>query len=370
MVAVSLKTAALRSGQTVEASVEAFPGRVFKGRVGLVHPHVETSTRTLRVRFELENPSHMLRPGMFATVWLTTPIQVVEPFRSQLAAQHANPLRTIAFASVSDKNPDGGSSADESSPPNDHALVAQQTVCPVTGAKLGSMGKPVRTDAAGHTVFLCCTGCEDKFKAQPDFYLARLRTVNEEGVLAVPEQAVIDTGTQKIVYIEREPGLFEGVAVTLGPFSDGYYAVIDGLLPGDRVASAGAFLVDAETRLNPAAASAYFGASGGPSTGAPASPSSTRSTTEDTPSGPTAAADAASEEERENIAKLPEADRKIAEIQRVCPITDMPLGSMGVPYKMVVKGKPLFLCCEGCKDKVAEDPEAALNKTRSAKTKP
>ncbi len=360
--------ATLRSGQTVEASVEAFPGRVFEGRVSLVHPHVETSTRTLRVRFELDNPGHMLRPGMFATIRLTTPIQAVEPFRSQLVAQRANPLRTTAFATVSDKSPDGDSASDTQSKQDDEALIALQKVCPVTGAKLGSMGKPVRTDAAGHPVFLCCAGCEDKIAARPDYYLARLRTVTDEGVLAVPEQAIIDTGKQKIVYIEREPGLFEGVAVTLGPLSDGYYAVINGLLPGDRVASAGAFLVDAETRLNPAAASTYFGASGAPSSGAP--PSSTRSTSEEAPRGPMADADGQSDEERQNIAKLPAADRKIADIQRVCPITDMPLGSMGVPYKMIVEGKPLFLCCEGCKGKVAEDPQAALEKTRTANAEP
>ena len=91
-----------------------------------------------------------------------------------------------------------------------------------------------------------------------------MRKVTDEGVLAVPEQAVIDTGSQKVVYIEREPGVFEGVSVKLGPRSGNYYSVIDGLLAGDRVAAAGAFLVDAETRLNPAASAEYFGASGGP----------------------------------------------------------------------------------------------------------
>ena len=83
-------------------------------------------------------------------------------------------------------------------------------------------------------------------------------------MLAVPEQSVIDTGNQTVVYLEREPGVFEGVAVTLGPRTEGYYAVIDGVLAGDRVAAAGAFLVDAETRLNPAASATYFGASGSP----------------------------------------------------------------------------------------------------------
>jgi Cu(I)/Ag(I) efflux system membrane fusion protein len=56
--------------------------------------------------------------------------------------------------------------------------------------------------------------------------------------------------------------VFEAVEVTLGPRADGYYAVLDGLLPGDQVAAAGAFLIDAETRLHAAAGATYFGASG------------------------------------------------------------------------------------------------------------
>jgi len=39
--------------------------------------------------------------------------------------------------------------------------------------------------------------------------------------------------------------------------------VLEGLAPGDKVAAAGAFLIDAETRLNPAAAATYFGGRGG-----------------------------------------------------------------------------------------------------------
>ena len=53
-----------------------------------VHPHVETATRTLRVRCEVDNPNHELRPGMFATLRFKTPIVDTEPFRSELAADH------------------------------------------------------------------------------------------------------------------------------------------------------------------------------------------------------------------------------------------------------------------------------------------
>jgi Cu(I)/Ag(I) efflux system membrane fusion protein len=356
--------AMLRSGQTVEATIDAIPGQVFEGRVSLVHPHVETTTRTMRVRFEVKNPNHALRPGMFATVSLKTPMLAIEPFRTQLAAQTMEMVLTSADAHQSETNPNSLRKDSEQKPVDDETLIAMQKVCPVTGAKLGSMGKPVRASAAGRTIFLCCAGCVDKLAAKPDYYVQRLSTVSDEGVLAVPELSVIDTGKLKIVYIEREPGLFEGVAVTLGSLSDGYYPVIDGLLPGDRVAAAGSFLVDAETRLNPAAAAAFFGASGNPSSGgASSAPSATRAR-EDQPdtSGP-------SDKERANLAKLPDADRKRAETQGVCPITDLRLGSMGMPVKMTVQGTPLFLCCEGCRGQVEKDPQSALSKIQKNATR-
>ena len=82
--------------------------------------------------------------------------------------------------------------------------------------------------------------------------------------LVVPERAVIDTGTRQVVYVERRPGVFEGVLVKLGPRNGEFYPVFEGLKAGQRVVAAGAFLIDAETRLNPAAAGTYYGASGGP----------------------------------------------------------------------------------------------------------
>ena len=239
--------AQIRPGQEVEATLEGLPGRVFSGKVGLVHPHVETATRTTRVRLELENPGHLLRPGMYATVLLRTLVSEIEPFASTFRSHGEH----------------GDGSRSEQPPLSDTDLIAQQKICPVTGAKLGSMGQPIRATVGERIVFLCCAGCTDKLKQEPEKYLARLSTVTADGVLAVPESAVIDTGDQQVVYIERTPGVFEGVAVKLGPRAGGFYAVIEGLLAGDRVAAAGSFLVDAETRLHPAAAGAYFGASKG-----------------------------------------------------------------------------------------------------------
>jgi Cu(I)/Ag(I) efflux system membrane fusion protein len=254
----------LRPGQKVEANVEAYPNRTFAGRLALVYPQLDAATRTNRVRFELQNPQHELRPGMFATVRINTPLDSVEPFKT-----------------VSE--------------------------------------------------FLC-----------------------------VPEQAVVDTGTKKVVYVERNPGVFEGVEVELGPRDGQYYPVVKGLKPGDRVAAAGGFLIDAETRLNPAAASTYFGASGGPQSADQASVPISRNGAESASqkSGPARF----SEQEMKNINQLPEADRPLALAQRTCPITGAVLGSMGVPVKIVLRGQPVFLCCKGCVDKTQNAPDETLKK--------
>lgn len=61
-------------------------------------------------------------------------------------------------------------------PAADQELALKQAVCPVSDGHLGSedMGKPYKVTVAGRTVFLCCDGCEDKLKADPKKYFAKL----------------------------------------------------------------------------------------------------------------------------------------------------------------------------------------------------
>jgi hypothetical protein len=70
----------------------------------------------------------------------------------------------------------------------------------------------------------------------------------------------------------------------------------------------------------------------------------------------------AATEDTSGFKELDEADRKLAELQKKCPVTGNLLGSMGKPYKMTVKGRVLFLCCDGCKDEVDKDPDSILKK--------
>jgi Cu(I)/Ag(I) efflux system membrane fusion protein len=55
-------------GTPIEATVPAYPGETFRGKVSAVLPEVNAATRTLRARVELANPAVKLKPGMFATV--------------------------------------------------------------------------------------------------------------------------------------------------------------------------------------------------------------------------------------------------------------------------------------------------------------
>jgi multidrug efflux pump subunit AcrA (membrane-fusion protein) len=82
--------------------------------------------------------------------------------------------------------------------------------------------------------------------------------------LAIPRSAVIDTGTRKIVFVESAPGVFDLREVTLGVLSsDDLYPVLGGLKEGDKVVTTGAFLLDSENRLNPAANSRQSAVGGG-----------------------------------------------------------------------------------------------------------
>ena len=264
----------------VTATTKALPNEDFHGLLTFVYPHVDQQTRTVTVRFELDNPKHKLRPGSTATVTLQVP-------------------------------------------PARWALLAG-------------------------------------FDASDGERFERLQAGE---LLAVPDGAVIDTGVQKIVYREAEPGVFEGVLVKLGPKMKGldgiaYLPVLDGLEPGAKIVMSGSFLVDAETRLNPSAGSIYFGGSGG--SGSKSSPTTVRPTTpEDTDAKLNAV-----------LAKLSPTDRAAVENQRFCPVLEKSrLGSMGAPVKLTVGGESVFVCCAGCKEQAQSDPTVTLAKIRDLRAR-
>jgi membrane fusion protein, multidrug efflux system len=67
------QSAALEVGQTVRVSVDAYPGRTFEGKINAIEPQIATDTRNIRVQATLDNPDHILKPGMFATTTVVLP---------------------------------------------------------------------------------------------------------------------------------------------------------------------------------------------------------------------------------------------------------------------------------------------------------
>ena len=274
----------LKLKQPVTASTLSLPGQEFTGSMSFLFPHLDESTRTLRVRFEMPNPGHRLRPGMYATVKIKVQPQQIEALAKAPAAGDA--------------------------------------------------------------------------EAEAQLRQGRL--------VAVPESALIDTGSMKIVYREAAPNTYEGVAVHLGPRMTAadkpvvYHPVLSGLKAGDRIVINGSFLIDAETRLNPAAGSIYFGGTAGGKAGQP-NVITRPSTPED--------ADTITRKAMRELARLSAEDRRLAEAQRLCPISGKSLGSMGTPVKVMLKGQPVLLCCEGCEEEAKAHEERTLGKVKELKAR-
>ncbi len=85
----------LKPGDRAQVTVDAYPGRKFKGHIDQILPDVDLTTRTVRVRLVFSNPGVVLKPGMFVDVKMSAPMgrQLVIPASGVLQAGR----RQIAF---------------------------------------------------------------------------------------------------------------------------------------------------------------------------------------------------------------------------------------------------------------------------------
>ena len=131
-------------GSTASITTDAYPGRIFRGRISYVDPKVDQQTRTAQTRIELANPGQQLKIGMYVNV---------------------------AFAA------------------------------------LGAAG----------------------------------------AVPVVPTAAVQNLGAQQVVFVATDnSSVFAMRPVRIGPESNGYYPVLEGLSVGDRIVTDGSFMLRAE----------------------------------------------------------------------------------------------------------------------------
>lgn len=276
----------LAEGQLARISGDTVAGRALGARLRHIGPTLSSRTRTAAVWLEVEEANASLRQGSLVTVRVDSPATEQHWCRQALEEEWA-----------------AGAGAD---------LMVR------------SLLSPVALPAAG--------GAEALLRAAAAFAQCRRGLV-----LAVPESAVVDHGAQRLVYVESMPGMFEATPVVLGPRCGDSFPLLAGLSPGQRVATAGAFLLDAEARLSPALSAAYFGASRSSNSGGAAPPPSPGDS-------------------------LSPADRELAHKQKICPVTGEDLDSMGGPVKVEIAGHTVFLCCNGCEKALRRSPEKYLQR--------
>jgi Cu(I)/Ag(I) efflux system membrane fusion protein len=86
-------------------------------------------------------------------------------------------------------------------------------------------------------------------KLKPGMFTDVELKVNAGNKLAVPNEAVIDTGLRQIVYVDKGDGYFEPRAVTTGLRAEKFVEILAGLKVGEKVASSANFLIDSEAKL-------------------------------------------------------------------------------------------------------------------------
>ena len=87
---------------------------------------------------------------------------------------------------------------------------------------------------------------------KPEMFVNAVIDIPLGRALAVPDEAVMNTGTRSIAFVLTSPGRYEPREVRVGKEADGYVEVVAGLKEGDAVVAAANFLIDSESKLKAA----------------------------------------------------------------------------------------------------------------------
>ena len=156
-------------------------------------------------------------------------LELGDPSRLQIVAQAAEgDVRRIAI----------GQSAEVSIP----ALNAESK------ARVENISPRIDPDSRRAPVYLS-TDAPLK-NLQPGMLAQVSLKVSHDAVIAIPNSAVlIRHGKERVVYVEKADGSFEGRVVRTGAFRDGQVVILDGLKAGERIVTKGALLIDTQAEL-------------------------------------------------------------------------------------------------------------------------
>jgi membrane fusion protein, copper/silver efflux system len=132
--------------------------------------------------------------------------------------------------------------------------------------------KPV-FDAATRTLKVRLEVQNPGYVLRPDMFVDVEMPVEMPPALAVPVDAVLDSGLRKTVFVDRGNGSFEPRQVETGWRTGNRVEITKGLEPGEKIAVSGTFLIDSESRMELAAAGMFDTLSKDPVCGMDVSPS-------------------------------------------------------------------------------------------------
>ncbi len=359
-------------GQKVIAKVQSLPNREFVGRVAFVDPSVDANTQSVPVRIVIPNPNGALRIGDYATA--TIEVDVTN------SAEDRPPIYDSELAEkwISPRHP--------------HIIKDKPGKCPVCNLEL------VPAEELGFSPLPI---------AKPIF-------------VTIPRTSVLMVGEQSVAYVETKRGRFEFRKIQAGRIIGNEVVVESGIEPGEKVVSKATLLLDSSFNMankpslidpnkikpekpepedpfnDPEVIKALekltdtekesvkeqmmcpVGEQNLGSMGPPPKVEHNGQTIwvcceecidmfKESPDKYLTvlvelkkAKSSNSAEEKEiaaAIGKLSEADQKLALAQEICPVAEFRLGSMGVPIKVSVEGRDLFICCEGCRKQIEADPK-------------
>jgi RND family efflux transporter MFP subunit len=108
---------------------------------------------------------------------------------------------------------------------------------------------PPQFDAASRTLKIRLDAANTKGDLLPDMFVDVEFESQLPETLVVPEDAVLNSGAQKRVFVDRGDGYLEPVVVETGWQSGGRIQILKGLTLGERVASSATFLIDSESKI-------------------------------------------------------------------------------------------------------------------------
>jgi len=196
----------VKNKQKVEITTPAYPGEKFEGTISFIDPYLNQKTRSVKVRVNVPNPRLKLKPGMYVNALI----------RSSIHEGIRGPGKVIYTCSM-----------------HPEVISDKPGECPICG-----------------------------------MFLVKKELASPDSVLAVPRYAVLDTGTRKLVYVEKERGSYVAKEVEIGPEAAAlvngqkrrFYVLRAGLSEGMRVVSQANFLIDSQSQLTGQAEAVYGGA--------------------------------------------------------------------------------------------------------------